>query len=210
MFIDSRFYSILVFVSNMFLLNMLWLIFCLPIITIFPATAAMFGVVRQWINHKETGVFQTFLRCFKENFKQSFLIQLVWVLLAVSLVFDYSTSLKLGSFKTIISPILIVLGLFFMMGSTFLFPYMVQFKTTTQILFKNSFLLSISYFPFSLSICLILVLIALILYIFPVSMLIIGSVGAYIIYLLSHIVFAKVSKRQTPQQQVKHRDVIDS
>ncbi|MBM7691750.1 putative membrane protein YesL [Peribacillus deserti] len=209
MFIDSRFYSILVFVSNMFLLNLLWLILCLPVITIFPATAAMFGVVRQWIIHKDTSVFPAFLRCLKENFKQSFIIQVVWILLAGFLFFDYSISLRLGFLKAIISPILIVLGSLLMLGSSFLFPHIVHFKTKTRNIFVNSFLLSISYIPYSLLLCLLFVLIALVLYIFPVSVLFIGSIGAYIAYWLAHIVFTKVSQRQAPHPQVKHTEVME-
>ncbi|HYK73091.1 MAG TPA: DUF624 domain-containing protein, partial [Pseudoneobacillus sp.] len=30
-------------------LNLLWLLFSLPLITFWPATAALFGVVRKWI-----------------------------------------------------------------------------------------------------------------------------------------------------------------
>ena len=143
--IDSRYYTFLVFVSNIFLLNVLWLLFCLPILTIFPATAAMFGVVRQWIIHKDSSVFPTFIRCFKENFKQSFIIQFIWVFLAAFLFIDYTISLKLGFLKTVISPILIFLGFFLMMGSTFLFPSIVQFKTTIRNILKNTIFLSIIY-----------------------------------------------------------------
>ena len=208
-FIDSRFYSILVFISNIFLLNVLWLLFCLPILTLFPATAAMFGVVRQWIIHKDSSVFPTFIRCFKENFKQSFIIQFIWLFLAAFLFLDYTISLKLGFLKTFISPILIFLGFFLMMGSTFLFPSIVQFKTSIRNIVKNMVFLSIVYFPFSLLICIVILLIALVLYIFPLSMLFIGSLGAYIVYWLSQIVFTKVSKRLDSHLEVKQNEVIE-
>jgi hypothetical protein len=74
--IDGKFYTILLFISNFFLLNLLWLVMCLPIITIFPATAAMYGVVRQWIIHKDPSIFRPFFHYFKENFKQSILIEI--------------------------------------------------------------------------------------------------------------------------------------
>jgi uncharacterized membrane protein YesL len=210
MFIESRIYSTLVFVSNVFLLNLLWLLFCLPLITAFPATAALFGAVRHWKIHKDVNVFSSFLRCFKENFKQSFTIGLGWALCAGFLIADYSISLKLGSLKMIISPLLLAVGFFFFIGSVFLIPMMVQFKMATKSIVMNSMLLSISYFPFSLIISLLLGLLAIGVYIFPVSLLVIGCLGAYSIYYLSDIVFKKVNHRQNAQIQINHIDVMDS
>ena len=47
--LEGRFYRRLETVTNYFLLNVLWLLACLPIITLYPATAAMFAVIRGWI-----------------------------------------------------------------------------------------------------------------------------------------------------------------
>lgn len=46
---DRPIYRTLESFSNLVILNLLWILMCLPIITIFPATIAMFGVIRQWI-----------------------------------------------------------------------------------------------------------------------------------------------------------------
>lgn len=87
--LNSRFYIFLEKVSNLFILNVIWLIACLPIITIFPATAAMFSVIRQWKLHDETSVFMPFTKHFKLNFKQSLLIGLLWIPFAFLLYIDY-------------------------------------------------------------------------------------------------------------------------
>src|SRR4051812_46273874 len=100
--LDSRFYSILLFISNVFVLNLIWLLCCLPIITIFPATAAMFGVVRQWVTHKDSSVVSPFFRYFKENLKQSLILQVIWVVMAAFLYLDYSISIKLGFMQNVI------------------------------------------------------------------------------------------------------------
>ncbi|ULT56181.1 hypothetical protein L1999_24530 [Neobacillus drentensis] len=96
-----------------------------------------------------------------------------------------------------------------MMGSTFLFSSIVQFKTSIRNMVKSTIFLSIVYFPFSLLIFIVILLIALVLYIFPLSMLFIGSLGAYIIYWLSQIVFTKVSKRLDSHLEVKQNEVIE-
>jgi len=68
-FMNSKVYSTFEVVCNLFLLNLLWLLMCLPVVTIFPATAAMFGVVRQSVLYKDSSIFTSFFRYFKENFK---------------------------------------------------------------------------------------------------------------------------------------------
>jgi len=87
--LDGRFYRWLEVFSNL-LLNLLWLLACLPIVTVYPATAAMFGVVRDWVSKKEdNGLLRTFLRHLKENLKQSFMIGVLWTLFGAALLLDY-------------------------------------------------------------------------------------------------------------------------
>ncbi|WP_420491978.1 DUF624 domain-containing protein, partial [Neobacillus drentensis] len=42
--LDSRFYAVVDRLSNLFILNLFWIISCLPIVTIAPATSAMYSV----------------------------------------------------------------------------------------------------------------------------------------------------------------------
>lgn len=49
---------------NLLLLNLLWLLACLPVLTIYPATAAMFGVVRIWVRQGDQGIVRPFFSSF--------------------------------------------------------------------------------------------------------------------------------------------------
>ena len=198
--IDSRFYSILLLISNIFMLNILWLVCCLPVVTIFPATAAMFGVVRQWVIHKDSSVFRPFFHYFKDNFKQSLLIGLIWVVLAILFYFDYTLSLKMEVMKNIIMPILFVFGFLFIMGTTFLFPTIVNYQATTRYILKNTLLLAMIYFPITLVICIVISFIAFLVYVFPFTLLFIFSLGAYCIYFLCHFAFTRVNRAKASNQ----------
>jgi uncharacterized membrane protein YesL len=48
----DRIYRLLEVFTYLVYLNLLWLVCCLPAITIAPSTTAMFGVVRGWIRGK--------------------------------------------------------------------------------------------------------------------------------------------------------------
>jgi uncharacterized membrane protein YesL len=63
---------------NLLLLNLLWLLARLPVLTIYPATAAMFGVVRVWVRRGDPSIFRPFFSSFKRIFKQSFWVGVVW------------------------------------------------------------------------------------------------------------------------------------
>lgn len=193
--LESRFYSVLVFISNILLLNILWLIFCIPIITIFPATDAMFGVVRQWIVNKEYRVFQPFFELFKANFKQSLIIWIVWVVLAGFLYLDYTISVNLGFMQNIILPVVYIIGFIVIFISVFLFPSMVHYQVTIKQIIKNSMLFSLSYFPITLLNCIIIALSAVLLYVFPLSVLFIFSLSSYLIYFLCKFTFKKVERQ---------------
>lgn len=67
-------------VGNFCLLNLLWLLFSLPVITVFPATVAMFGIMKEWTNGSEPPVLSTFFTIFKKNVLKSSLIGVVQIL----------------------------------------------------------------------------------------------------------------------------------
>ncbi|UUZ93880.1 YesL family protein [Paenibacillus sp. P25] len=58
--------------------------------TLFPSTAAMFAVARKWLTGEEdTPLFKTFFRGYKENFVQSMLGGIIYMLLAVILYTNF-------------------------------------------------------------------------------------------------------------------------
>ncbi len=55
--VETKFYGQLIVVSDYILLGILWVIVCLPVITIVPATCAVFYVTgdflyRRWFSHQ--------------------------------------------------------------------------------------------------------------------------------------------------------------
>ncbi|MBS4178466.1 YesL family protein [Lederbergia citrea] len=191
--IDSGFYRFLEKFTNFFLLNLLWFLMCIPIITIFPATAAMFGVVRQWVQKKDSGVFKSFFVYFKENFKQSFLLGLLWFVFALLFYFNINISLQMsGIAKIIMVSSLLFICLFFVMTTIYLFPVMVHYKMRWTLIIKNSFLFSISQLWVTIRCILILLLTVLISYVIPISSIILWSIGGYLIYALCDKSFKKI------------------
>jgi uncharacterized membrane protein YesL len=189
---DSKLFRILEIVSAFFQLNILWLLLCLPVVTIFPATVAMYCVTRQWIMHKDYSVFRAFFQFFKENFKQSFLLGIIWLIFAGLLFLDFNLLKDLGSFQYIMAPVLFILGILILFTSIFIFPTIANFKMNSRNALKNSLFFSIRYLPTTLAAVIYLALMAIILYTWPITSFFIFSLGAYSIYFLCSRVFSKI------------------
>jgi uncharacterized membrane protein YesL len=197
-FINGNSYRVLEVISNFFLLNVIWLLMCVPIITIFPATAAMFGVVRQWVLKNDASVFSTFFRYFKENFKQGLFIGIGWLLFAGLMVVNFTFTNQLDSgLRNILLPVFFVMTLFLLFTTIYLFPVMVQYKTSSFNIIKNAFLFSISHLLLTLVLILIVAALSALTLVFRPSLLFIFSIGAYIIYSLCSRAFHKVEQLKT-------------
>ncbi|WP_062105439.1 YesL family protein [Bacillus niameyensis] len=190
--LNSRLYTILETVSFFFLLNILWFVMCLPIITIFPATAAMFGVIRQYVIKKDSAVFLPFFRFFKENFKQSFLLGILVSIFGYILYIDFMLIGTLGKvMQNLLLASLFLIASIGLLTSIYIFPMMVHYKLTLWRVVKNSFFFAIKYFPSTLLSIILLVLMFVFLNYLPVTFLLIFSFVAYLVFMICYSRFYK-------------------
>lgn len=131
------------------LLNVLYLVACVPIITIGPATAAMNYVCRNFSQAKPVSFFTDFIEKCKEHFKQGvavFLIQLFAGALLISSFMMWTSSgwnVSEG-WRTAAVIVIFLVGYLFLCGSFYLYPMMVSFDLTVKQLFRNSFILVVT------------------------------------------------------------------
>lgn len=142
----SKLFVYIVKLVDFLLLSVIWAIACIPVITIFPSTAAMFGVVRGWqLENKEDGVFRPFFKLFKENFRQGVGLSIIWTIIGLSL---YGNVQLIEPSASIVQTILFVLTVFvaFLYGllTMYLFPMMAHVQTTWYFLIRNALLLLIA------------------------------------------------------------------
>ncbi|MCB8968199.1 MAG: DUF624 domain-containing protein [Ardenticatenaceae bacterium] len=191
--LDTRLYRWLDTVSDFFLLNLLWLLACVPIITIFPATAALFAVVRDWVKGKETGFFKSFFRYMRENFGQSLAVGLTWTVVGLVLLADFLFVRSITSWaRTPLLVLVLSLGVIYLATAVYIFPVMAQYHAGWLHIIKNSFIIAISSPITTISAVLLVLLTALVVYYLPVVLLLFGSVPAYFLYRLCHRVFRQI------------------
>ena len=191
--LDTRVYRWLEAATDFFLLNLMWLVACLPVVTIFPSTAAMFGVVRDWVRKKEGSLTRTFVARFRENVGQSLLIGVVWTVFGVALFLDFLVANQLSYWPGVVmKSVLVLASSVYAFGSVFLFPVMVHYDTDWKTVIKNSLLLSIGRLPTTI-VCLVFVVVtAGLTVVFPFMVIITGSITAYSVYRLCDREFRKI------------------
>jgi uncharacterized membrane protein YesL len=182
---DGKLYKSMEFIMNAFLLNLLWLVLCLPILTIFPATTAMFGVVREWKKQNDIRIFTAFFRLFQENFKQSFLIGILWLFFTGLLLGDLIIINQLNSsVKYILFSFFFLMGILYLFVSIYIFPVLVHYQVTWKSAIKNALLLSISRLHHTILSILIIAACLVLCFYLPAAMMLGFSISAYLVYSL--------------------------
>ena len=81
--LDGPFNRIATFVFDMIFLNILWLLFSLPIITMGASTTALFYVIGKRHRKEDGYLFKDFWKSFKMNFKQATIIWTIILIMAI-------------------------------------------------------------------------------------------------------------------------------
>jgi len=191
--LDTRVYRWLEVATDFFLLNLMWLVACLPVVTIFPSTAAMFGVVRDWVRGKEGSLTRTFTARFRENLGQSLLVGAIWTVFGVALFLDFLVANQLSYWAEIIlKSVLVLVCTVYAFGSVYLFPVMVHYETDWKTVIKNSLLISIGRMPTTVVCLVFLVVMVGLTVVVPFLVVITGSITAYGVYRLCDRVFRNI------------------
>lgn len=129
--------------TNIIILNFLWVICSMPILTVGPSTAAMTGVIRKWHLYKDHSVFRSFIYEYRLFFKQGFLVGTFWIFFGLLLVIDVFYFLQIpSSAKAVFMGITMIVSILYIMTSAFLFPILVHYETKGLALIKQAFTFS--------------------------------------------------------------------
>ncbi len=180
---ESRAYRVALGFSRLILLNLAWASASLPVVTFIPATAAMFGVVREWRRGDEPSIFPSFVRHLRANFRQAFGVGLMWLVTAVVLIVDYRLVGQLpGPAQLPFFVLTSIIAIAFAMTSVYLFPVMVEYQADWKTLIRNSFLISFSQFHTSIAALAIWLAVGFLGFRLPLTLIIVPSGVAYLVH----------------------------
>jgi uncharacterized membrane protein YesL len=155
-------------VFDLLILNLLWLICCIPIITIGPATTAMYYVAMKIADDEYSEVLRPFFHSFKQNFLQGIILELIFIVSGLLLFFDYRFCLLFdGTTEKIMIGAFIFFGVVYLVIVSYTFPLLSQYSNTIGGTIKNALVLAMSKVITALEISLLNLAPILSLFLFP-------------------------------------------
>lgn len=145
---NNPFFQFLGRVADLMILNIIFLITCIPIVTIGAAWTSLYYVTLKMVRNEESYIVRSYFKSFKENFKQATVMWLIVLVLLVLLFFDYRIiSVMETSLNQVIQVGLTAVGLVLAMMLSYLFPLLSKFYNSIKHTFTNALLMSIRHLP---------------------------------------------------------------
>ncbi|WP_194842042.1 YesL family protein [Gracilibacillus salitolerans] len=183
------------------LLNLLWILFTvigLGFAGFFPATVAMFTIVRRWVKgNADEQIFKSFLELFKRHFLKANMLGYICALGGAVLYWDYLLVKSLsGPFQMVMMLLLVPVAFYYFMVTFFVFPVYVHYDIKLMECFKYAFIIGASYPLRTIYMVFVTFVVYYVTVSFPVLFLFFsGSVWSFLIMRFTYVAFEKVEVR---------------
>ena len=146
---DGPLFEILTRLCDVIVLNVLWIVCSLPIITMGAATSALYYVMLKIVRKTDSSITKLFFESFRQNLKKGSILTLIFGACGVLLGFDLLLFKLMGSankefFHTVIEAALIILLIIWGMALSYSFPLLAQFENSVKQTIKNALRLAIA------------------------------------------------------------------
>lgn len=198
---DNKLWSSVNSAVDAILLNMMWLITCIPIFTIGAATTAFYYTTHKVIRNQRSGIWTEYWASFKGNFKQATKAWLIFLAMFVVFYFDINIFVEymqagetIGIMAYFFYGLLAVVLIWFM----YVFAYMARFEDDLKTTLKNAAIMAFTNLGASL---LVLVLMVGVLFVFWYVMFFAWFVPAIAMVFLN-LVLEKVFRKYMTEEEL--------
>jgi uncharacterized membrane protein YesL len=148
---DSPLFRALGKLADLMILNIAFIIFSIPIFTIGASLTGMYYVTLKMAAGEEGYIFKSFWKSFKENFKQATAIWLIILVIGLVLVADLLILRdSSGTAFTVLKAAILAISVVCLMTFVYIFPVLARFYNTIRGTFRNSLLMAIAHFPYTI------------------------------------------------------------
>lgn len=110
---DSIFYKIMGKIADLIILNILWILFSLPLLTIGASTIALYSVTLKAVKDEETSIFRAFIKEFFLSFRKGSVIFVLFFGVESFLLYDIYLSKQDPILQNLQIPLLILTCIFY-------------------------------------------------------------------------------------------------
>lgn len=201
---------------DMGMLTLIYLVFCIPVITIGAATTSLYYVSAKVIRHNRSYVWKEFWSSFKTNFVQSTIVWVIVAILATLLVFNMqlvgitdASSTKGGYLAGVYFAMLFVICCI----SCYVFPFISRFGTKLSQILRLSLYCAFRHFLHTLALLAIVIAMVALIYVGMVTNIILififmPAVASFAYtYPMEHIM-KKYMPKQEPQYTEDGEEIV--
>lgn len=196
---------------DIMILNVLWIICSIPVVTIGASTTAVYYVTLKLVRDEDSGTIRSFFKSFKENFKQATIIWLILLVAGFILVFDlyFFTRVQTAAsaFRTLIVAVFGGITIIYMAIALYIFPLQSRFYNPIKKTFLNAFFMSIRHILQTIGIFVIDIgIICLGLFVIPQLLLLFVLFGFPLLAYVNSFIFTPIFAKYTPEPEREEGD----
>ena len=202
---DNPIWSFIGKFCDLLILNILWILLSIPVVTAGAATTAVYYVTLKLVRDEEGPTIRSFFRSFKENFRQATLLWLILLavgcLLAFDLYFFFYILKEPSLLRTAMIAIFGGFSLLYSFISLYVFPLQARFYNPVRRTLCNALIISVRHLLFTLGMLAVdgFYLFAA-LFVLPVFMPLLILFGFPLIAFINSFVLVRIFDRYMPKE----------
>lgn len=183
--LDNPFFRFMGKLFDMVVLNIIALIACIPIITIGPSLTAVYYVALKTVRDEEGYVIQSFVKSFKQNFKQGVVLELIIAAAAAILTLDLTVTYQwmqqadAGVWVRLLFYALVGFTMLAIVSLVYIFPILAKFDNPIKRVLSLSVMMSMKHLPLSILMVVITGAAGLMVYLFLPAILVAVGLAAF-------------------------------
>lgn len=205
---DSPIFHIADQITDLLVAGFLWLVFSIPVITIGPASAALYYTVVKVVRRKRETVTKSFLYAFRLNLKQGIVLTVLFVIYGALLAFFFFLirngetfgTAAWGGYRLVLAGIIMAAPFLFTLP--YLFPVLSRFSFKTGKLVLYALHMSVGHFLTTGILLLMLAAVSFLIYLVPFFLAVLPGIYAYV----SSILIEKVFRGYLAAEREKYAD----
>ncbi len=191
---------------DIMILNVLWFVCSIPIVTIGASTTAVYYVTLKLVRDEEGATIKSFFKSFRENFKQSTIIWLLMLAAGAVIGFDMYFFLMMqteaSTFRTVMISIFGGFGILYLFIGLFVFPLQSRFYNPVKRTLFNAFFMSVRHFLQTIGMLAINIGIPfLALFVAPILQPVLFLFGFPLLAFINSYIFAVIFEKYMPEKE---------
>lgn len=208
---DGPLMEVLRKIMYLLLLNMIFLVCCIPVITIGPAFTSLSYSIQKTLKHDLSYPIKEYFQCFRRCFKQSCLFGVVVTLIALMFVCDVWILKEVVAEGAAFGNTYVffyVLGIFLFLFAVWVLGSIARFTNSLKNIMKNASILMIRHMGTSILILLITAVCVVCMMLLPITMIVMPAVMVWLMTEVMERVFKKYMTPEELEREAK-KDMID-